>query len=140
MARRRRRNSRFRPRILPSIIAFILVAVISGLCYAVWQAQPAFLRQLRAKATGVVSRQPEPRKTKPETRERTPVDPPPEPETRSSDEVRRLKKEIQTLQEENRQLRDELKQTNGALAEKNTEIDDLRMRLLIRNKKSPKTP
>lgn len=145
MARRRRRKPWFRFRFLPYLIAFVLVAVISGLCYAVWLAQPSFLRQLRTKTGDLLTRQPRTKQDRREEPERKSSE---SPRSRvSSDENGRLKKEAERLKAENadlrleiNRLRNELQRTSEALVQKNTEIDDLKLRLLIRQKTSARSP
>ncbi|KPL06538.1 hypothetical protein AMJ85_10240 [candidate division BRC1 bacterium SM23_51] len=64
------------------------------------------------------------------------------PKTSSSatDTIARLKKENQSLREDNQRLRDQLERTTGAMEQKNSEIDELKLRILILEKTRVKEP
>ena len=145
MARRRRRKPLLSPRVFPYLIALVLLIAVTGVGYAIWRAQPAFLRRLRARTADLVAHRSDadrdeaerPVKATRSEKERTPT-----PASAASEaEVRQLKNEISTLREENHQLRETLQRTQATLentsetlAQKNTELDDLKLRLLIRAK------
>jgi len=108
----------------------MLVAVIgmATLSYIAWRAWPVLSREWKARSGGAWF----PRIGR--------ADGARSPRLASEshpDSPAQLKVRNQALLEENRHLRDQLQRTSESLASRSTELDDLRLRLLIREKTRP---
>jgi hypothetical protein len=129
MAPRRHRKVVPFPGILPNMAA-VLVAVIgmATLSYIAWRAWPVLSHEWKARIGGTLFSQ----AGRGDSVRSSGVSAESHP-----DSPAHLKGENRALLEENRLLRDQLQRTSESLARKSTELDDLKLRLLIREKTRP---
>jgi uncharacterized protein YlxW (UPF0749 family) len=124
MATRRRRKVVPTPPFSPYLVATLVGAVgIATLGFLLWRAWPTIVKQWKAAtASATLKKDGEAR-----SGSRASAESP-------AEALARLKKENESLREANSRLREQVKRTSETLAQKNAELDELKLRLLILEK------
>jgi len=138
MATKKRRRSRkkaspFR-RYVPLLMACGIFAGLAALSYATWQAWPTLTQRWNAAKAEVLKTRQGKTVKKITPKSRTATTELRKPARVDAATVKRIEAEIQSLREENAQLRNQLQRTSEAIARKNADIDEMKLRILILQK------
>lgn len=116
------------------VVIVLTIAAFALLGFSVWRAWPVISRQV-ALVKAKVERSKKVSKSRAAAAGKTSG-----AAVVSRDLLARLKKENASLREENRRLRSRLERTSAAVAEKQAEIEELKLRLLILERTRPARP
>ena len=124
MATRRRRKVVPTPPFSPYLVATLVAVVgVATLGFLLWRAWPTIVRQWKAATASATAKKDGEAKSSARTAAESPAE-----------ALSRLKKENESLREANSRLQEQVKRTTEALAQKNAEMDELKLRLLILEK------